>query len=586
VHDPFRLLGTVVADKYRVDRVVGEGGFGVVYGGTHLLLGQPVAIKCMKPFGGNADEVRHTVDVFLREARVLFSLTHPAIVRLYDVAVLRVGQEQVPYVVLEMLAGISLEKEIERRARAGGPHFSAAEIARVFDPVLDALAFAHERGVAHRDLKPSNIMLPAAGDVGAKVLDFGTALVGPPVQSSLRRTGFTPRYAAPEQWDTAMGPTGAHTDVFALGLTLAEACALRPMFEGGAPQIIAQAMDSMRRPSIAPTRPDLPPSLDEVIRRATRVAPGERFANAREMLAAFRAAVGQEAGAPATLATPPPALQISVPPPPRAPAFSPLPNVTTSSPLSREATHPLTGRTAPSGSGATIAVVLAAVAAFGAFVAVGIAGVAVYMSHREGSAATAPVVPSAAAPTATAPPAPTASAARGGDDDDRDDARGARAARPTPTASPTPTTTTPAAPTASLGSPVAKVDAGAPAPSGKRGAVICTWAPGRTPHWTGPDTREVFERGRPGLEACYASALAIDPKLESKMGSLMLGVRSDGTVENGNCHMTEHLNEPAEEAFCSCAVRAAGRWRFPASKAPGDKVDGAVMYSFSVRQVP
>jgi serine/threonine protein kinase len=572
MHGPFRLVGSTIADKYRVDRVLGEGGFGVVYAGMQTLLGHPVAIKCMKPFAGSTAEIEHTVDVFMREARVLFSLTHPAIVRLYDVGVLTSGVDRIPYVVLELLEGTSLEKELERRARAG-PHLSAGDLRAIFEPVFEAVAFAHERGIAHRDLKPANIMLVRDRELTAKVLDFGTALVGPPVQSSLRRTGFTPRYAAPEQWDAGHGPTGPHTDVFALGLTLAEACLTRPVFEGGAAQIISAALDPARRPRVSPARPDLPPGLDDVIQRALRVGTNERFANAREMLGAFRATMSQVAPGATTLASvPPQGARAATPPPPapftpsQAPVFPG--GATTSSPLSRDPTQAmLTARTAPSSNtGATVAVVLALLAVAGAFIAVAIAGTGFFWMRRNAAPTVAPVATTTATPTAattTATPPETATAS------------------PVATARPT------AAPTGSLGSsPVPKADAGAPPPKPTPGAgsVVCTWAPGRAPHWTGGDMRDVFEVGRPGLEACYARARSIDPALDSHMGTLMIHVDKSGLVTDGTCHLTEHLNEPAEQAFCACAVHAATKWRFPASRAPAEKLEGALIYNFNLQK--
>ena len=214
------MVGTAIAGKYRVDRMIGEGGFGVVYAGFHQVVGNAVAIKLMKPMGGPDDRAR-SADAFLREARVLFDLAHPAIVRLYDVGVTPTRLGEVPYVVLELIAGTSLAEEVRRRQRAEAPPFSAHEVFAIFDSVLDGLAVAHARGVVHRDLKPSNVMLTrgASGAVTAKILDFGTARAGAPAASGVPAS-FTPLYAAPEQWDARFGPTGAATDVFAVGVVL------------------------------------------------------------------------------------------------------------------------------------------------------------------------------------------------------------------------------------------------------------------------------------------------------------------------------------------------------------------------------
>jgi serine/threonine-protein kinase len=262
--DPFQLVGQTIAGKYRLDRVIGEGGFGVVYGGMHLALGEPIALKCLKPMPGS--DSQSGGDGFLREARVLFSLTHPAIVRMYDVGTIETFVGPVPYVVLELVAGVSLEQEIARRREQCLPGFSAAEVLAVFEPVLDGLAFAHKRGIAHRDLKPSNVMLVTGenGAMSAKLLDFGTArTTGAKLtqMAATSATGFTPRYAAPEQWDPSYGTTGPGSDIFSLGLILAEVCTLLPMLAGeSATEILAQVMNTERFVTVSAPRYHLPPA--------------------------------------------------------------------------------------------------------------------------------------------------------------------------------------------------------------------------------------------------------------------------------------------------------------------------------------
>src|SRR5262245_50053301 len=109
------------------------------------MLGGGVAIKLLKPMAGiHAGEAQATQQ-FLREARVLFDLSHPAIVRMYDVGEVSTPAGQIPYVVLELLAGTGLDAEIARRRRAG-QRFSIEEILAIFEPVLDGVAFAHARG--------------------------------------------------------------------------------------------------------------------------------------------------------------------------------------------------------------------------------------------------------------------------------------------------------------------------------------------------------------------------------------------------------------------------------------------------------
>lgn len=127
--DPFRLVGSVVDGKYRIDDILGEGGHGIVYAGTHVLLGAPIAIKVLKPFHTAAD-VKKSHDLFLREARILFALTHPSIVRLYDVGELETPIGKTPYVVLEKLDGHTLGAEIGTRIEEKRA-FSVDEIRRM-----------------------------------------------------------------------------------------------------------------------------------------------------------------------------------------------------------------------------------------------------------------------------------------------------------------------------------------------------------------------------------------------------------------------------------------------------------------------
>ena len=282
--DPFNLGGRVLDGKYRLDGVIGEGGFGVVYAGRQLALDQPVAITVLKPQKAGAD-----VASFLREAKVLFQLSHPGIVRLYDVGNVRTHLGESPYVVLEHLVGRTLDEEIERRARERRP-FSADELVRLADGLLEALAFAHQRGVVHRDIKPANVMI-VEGPSGlvTKILDFGLARGDVTTMHTSTGVALTPRYAAPEQWMATYGAVGSRTDLFALGLVLEEAATLAPALEGETiPDVIASSTSPTRRSRVAERRPDLPPVFAEIVSRATRVSPEERFPSADTMRDALR----------------------------------------------------------------------------------------------------------------------------------------------------------------------------------------------------------------------------------------------------------------------------------------------------------
>lgn len=328
MQDPFGLIGSVLGGKYRLEGVLGEGGFGVVYAGRQLALDQPVAVKCLKPTGNG-----HDVASFLREAKVLFRLSHPGIVRMYDVGEVPTSLGVVPYVVLERLAGRTLDDEIEARARERRP-FAAHELSHIADGLLEAVAFAHAQGVVHRDLKPANVMLvpqlsgsrPNERSDGfrVKVLDFGLAratasplatgvsthahapLVGSVAGSVGGSTGvgLTPRYAAPEQWEPRFGVVGPSTDLFALGLVLEEAATLAPALPGETVlEVMSASTNPARRSQLRARRPDLPPSFANLVEIATKVAQSERFPSAEAMREALRGNGAQASIVPARAAS-------------------------------------------------------------------------------------------------------------------------------------------------------------------------------------------------------------------------------------------------------------------------------------------
>lgn len=345
--DVFGLVGTTVAEKYAVDSVIGEGGYGVVYAARHLLIGRPIALKCMKPLGTSAEDTAHATGLFLREAQVLFGMGHPGIVRLYDVGTLTAGMHEVPYAVLELVEGRSLEQDIDLRA-AEGRHFSRGELEQLFVGVLDALAFTHAAGVAHRDLKPSNIMLigTAEGTFRTKVLDFGVArFVARDTKHSTGMTGFTPAYAAPEQWSDGFGDPGPATDVFSVALTLAEACTLKTVMDARTPAQIFGAVMSPGRKVVVAGRADLPSSLQLVIDRALQVQPAARYASAREMLADVQLSFTRNAVAPETMGPP---SNVTAPRPTSSASFAPPPHVSQPPAMGAHPSMPPTAR-APDG---------------------------------------------------------------------------------------------------------------------------------------------------------------------------------------------------------------------------------------------
>jgi tetratricopeptide (TPR) repeat protein len=215
--------------RFELVRELGRGGFGVVWEARDTELGRSVAFKAVRASGpGDAHRER-----LLREAEAAARLSHPNIVTIHDLG----RTEHGPYLVLELLRGVSLA---ERLARGPAP---VAEAVRVGVEVARALAHAHAMGVIHRDLKPGNVFLCEDGRV--KVLDFGLARVF----GAAAAAGGTPGYMAPEQWRRE--PEDERTDLFALGVLLHRLLAGALPFGEGRPEAPARPLELPDAPALA-----------------------------------------------------------------------------------------------------------------------------------------------------------------------------------------------------------------------------------------------------------------------------------------------------------------------------------------------
>jgi serine/threonine-protein kinase len=286
---PEERVGTTLAGKYRLDRILATGGMATVFTGVHAWTERSVAVKILNYEHARDPEV---VRRFLQEARAAAQLKHPNVVDVLDM-----GQDDdgTVFLVLELLEGETLKALLKRGVLA--PHEAAILLA----PILRAVAAAHAKGVVHRDLKPDNIFL-ALGPVGPdghrdtipKLLDFGIAKVANEGDSGSTRTGAmvgTPQYMSPEQvrGDRELGP---RADVWSMGVLLHYALTKRMPFNAeSAPAVLARVLTERARPirEIAPT---LPEALAAVIDRALQHEASARFADMREMALAFEAAVG------------------------------------------------------------------------------------------------------------------------------------------------------------------------------------------------------------------------------------------------------------------------------------------------------
>jgi serine/threonine protein kinase len=298
IRDAFGLVGSRLDGKYAVEAVVAEGGFGVVYRGTHVALQKSVAIKVLKVPDELAGPGRKSfLERFAQEARLIAALDHPAIVRVIDFGAspMPVG-EAAPWMVLDWLTGLSLEQDLDARRGAGGR--LPVECLHLLRPVLEAIAAAHDDGIVHRDIKPSNIMraIDRRGRETLRVLDFGIAKVmgsEGEVSSGLTATqtqqrAFSLLYATPEQISGMR--TGPWTDVYALALVLTEMLTDLGAYDGeDAADIYAEVL-SATRPTPAKRGFDVG-AWEAVIAKAVSLKPSDRHASVREFLAALEADV-------------------------------------------------------------------------------------------------------------------------------------------------------------------------------------------------------------------------------------------------------------------------------------------------------
>ncbi|MFI5307112.1 MAG: serine/threonine-protein kinase [Polyangiales bacterium] len=265
--------GDVVAGKYRIETIIGEGGMGAVFAASHKVTGKRVALKWMLPALA-ADE--GAVQRFMREAHAAGRIDHPNVVDIYDVG----EHEGSIFLVMEYLTGEPLTKALNR----GG--LDARQVIQLLLPAMRGVAAAHAMGVVHRDLKPDNIFLCRGTDGSfrePKVLDFGISKVSTVGEAQLNprltRTGAvmgTPYYMSPEQI-RGSSEVDQRTDVYAFGVILYEALTGQVPFDADAYSalILEIAMGTPKRPR--ELRKELPPGLEEVVMRAMAREPQQRY---------------------------------------------------------------------------------------------------------------------------------------------------------------------------------------------------------------------------------------------------------------------------------------------------------------------
>ena len=274
--------GTEILGKYRIDRVIGKGGMGIVAAAHHLRLDQRVAIKMMQP------EYRDQGDLterFLREARAATRIEGEHVARVLDVDVLEDGT---PFMVMEYLEGHDLSS-----VRASGVALDVPVVVRHVAEACSALGQAHTKGIVHRDLKPANLFLTTReeGPPIVKVLDFGISKISSATeQVSITTTAVvmgSAEYMSPEQM-LSTRDVDARADIWALGVILYELLTARIPFPGETvTQVCALVMSKPPAPPRS-IRPAIPQGLEDVVLRCLAKEADARYQNVSELVAALR----------------------------------------------------------------------------------------------------------------------------------------------------------------------------------------------------------------------------------------------------------------------------------------------------------
>ncbi|MGH9753327.1 MAG: serine/threonine-protein kinase PknK [Blastocatellia bacterium] len=274
--DPYRLVGRILADKYRIEALVGIGGMGAVYNAYHLGINRPVAFKILQPNVAISND--RMVNLFEREAKVVGHLYHENIADIKDAGR---DTDGIAYIIMEWLDGATLEEEL-----AASSPFAMERVAGILRQISAALEAAHIKQIIHCDLKPSNIMLnpgPAGREL-VKVLDFGIAkIMTDPAGSLVSAAMGTPHYASPEQLQVGR-TVDARSDIYSLGVILFQMLTGKLPFQAGSVrELINRQMEAPAR--ISKLRPETPIAIQQIVNQMLAIDPGRRPQTAPDVAA-------------------------------------------------------------------------------------------------------------------------------------------------------------------------------------------------------------------------------------------------------------------------------------------------------------
>ena len=280
--EPAQMLqpGDTLADRYKIEKLLGSGGMGEVYAAQDLELGERIAVKIIRQetvFGSDV------IDRLRREVQLARRVTHPNVCRVFDLGHHRQGDREIIFLTMELIGGETLTARLKRKGK-----IAPVEALQIAAQLCNALGAAHEAGILHRDFKCGNVMLPEEGEGRAAVTDFGIARwirPGEDQKSGVTQQGAvvgTPAYMSPEQ---LMGePLTPASDIYSLGLVLYEmVTGVRP-FRGDSSW--TETLKRLASDPAAPIKvvPDLDPRWNRTILRCLQRDPLKRFATTKQVL--------------------------------------------------------------------------------------------------------------------------------------------------------------------------------------------------------------------------------------------------------------------------------------------------------------
>ncbi len=408
----------LVAGKYRLSRLLGQGGMGSVWEGVHASLGTRVAVKFIDAEYAESPEARNR---FVNEAKAAATLHSKHVVKVHDHGVMNDGR---PYIVMEFLAGEPLDKKLDREHR-----ITPAECSHIVVHVARALTKAHQAGIVHRDLKPENVFLVWDEEDQAniaKVVDFGIAKFtegGLSSSSSATRTGSvlgTPHYMSPEQ-ARGLRSVNYRSDLWSLGVIVYRCLVGRLPFDGEAVGDLLVKICTAPVPVPSELAPELPRTFDAWLAKCLSREPEQRFESASELAEQLSLALGvtTRAPLPSAMALAPPSggAHLGMPTPAENPTLAapagavPVGSQNTMADASMTRTP---GLPVSSGKGAYMALAgVAGLAVAGVVLAFAFGGSGSKEPAAEGVTSVAPPAVSATAPTvAPVPPVPSVEVAK------------------------------------------------------------------------------------------------------------------------------------------------------------------------------